>query len=332
MRSAPVSAASEGFPPAPPPRPGDADTAASVLRAMLGRLDAVAPPALGVAVSGGGDSLALLLACAEWRAADPDRRLEACTVNHGLRPEAAEEARTVAALCARLTVPHRTLCWTSAPAGNVAAAARDARAALLSAWARDRALDATALGHTQDDQAETLLLRLARGSGLDGLSSMREDARRDGARWLRPALALPRAALRALLRHRRQGWFDDPTNEDLTHDRPKARRALTALAPLGLAPATLADTAARLAEDADLLRTLTRDLTRRIATLGAAGEIRLDRHGYREAPPQLRRRLLARLLRLIPSAPHPPRHASLAALDAALCGPGPVPPAPSTAA
>lgn len=320
MTRAPISTAPEappGFPAPPPAGPGDAGAAARVGRALAARLKALAPGAFGVAVSGGGDSLALLLAAADHAAAT-GARIEAVTVDHGLRPASAAEAQAVAALCARLNIPHTALRWTERPRGNLPAAARDARARLISAWAAGRALPAVALGHTRDDQAETLLLRLARGSGLDGLSAMRETTRREGLLWLRPALALPRADLRAFLRVRGQGWVDDPTNEDPAHDRVRARRALAALAPLGLTAEGLAETAARLAGDSDHLRDETRALSREIVTIGAAGELRLDRPRLRAAPAPLRRRLLARLFRLLPGAPYPPRHAALAALETAL--------------
>ncbi|MGM0585331.1 MAG: tRNA lysidine(34) synthetase TilS [Pseudomonadota bacterium] len=314
-----------GFPAPPPAEADDAGAAARVGRALAARLADLAPGAFGVAVSGGGDSVALLLAASDHAAAT-GARIEAVTVDHGLRPASATEAEAVAALCARLSIPHTTLRWTDRPRGNLPAAAREARARLISAWAAARALPAVALGHTRDDQAETVLLRLARGSGLDGLSAMRETARRENLLWLRPALALPRADLRAFLRARRQGWFDDPTNEDPAHDRVRARHALTALAPLGLTAGGLAETAGRLAGDSDHLRAESRALTREILTIGAAGELRLDRPRLRAAPPPLRRRRLARLLRLLPHAPYPPRHAALAALEAALTASEDAPP------
>ena len=136
------------------------------------------PTALGVAVSGGGDSVALLCLMADW-AAPREVRLAAATVDHGLRPEAAAEAAGVAALCGRLGLAHATLRWEGWDGrGNLMDAARRARRRLLADWAAEQGLAAVALAHTRDDQAETVLMRLARGAGVDGLSAMAGKSRR----------------------------------------------------------------------------------------------------------------------------------------------------------
>ncbi|MCB2123065.1 MAG: tRNA lysidine(34) synthetase TilS, partial [Rhodobacteraceae bacterium] len=123
---------------------------------------------LGVAVSGGSDSTALLCLLADLRGTGgPD--LAAVTVDHGLRPEAAGEARSVAALCARLGVSHTICRWDGWDGtGNLPDQARRARQNLIAGWASGLGIGAVALAHTRDDQAETVLLRLARGSGVDG--------------------------------------------------------------------------------------------------------------------------------------------------------------------
>ena len=328
---APEAAASLAEAPRPvdlvshPAQPGDAETAAAARAALHARLAALAPPALGLAVSGGGDSLALLLAAVELARERP-LRLEAVTVDHGLRAEAGVEAAWTAALCARLGVPHATLRWEDRPAhGNLAEAARDARAGLIAAWAAARGLPAVALAHTRDDQAETLLMRLARGSGLDGLAAMREVSERAGARWLRPALALGREDLRAILRDAGQDWIEDPSNEDPARDRVKARRALAALRPVGVTAEGLSATAARLAEDSDALRDLAAGFLRGRLAVGGAGELRLPRAALAEAPRALRRRLLAELFRALAGAAHAPRARALAEIEAAILAPGPLP-------
>ena len=143
-------------------------------------------PAMGIAVSGGGDSVALMHMVAEWARG---RRIMVATVDHGLRPESAAEARQVSRAARALGLPHATLLWQrGTETGNLMANARDARLRLLSGWAQRNNLSAVALGHTADDQAETLLMRLARGSGIDGLASMAEWRDRFGIRWLRPML------------------------------------------------------------------------------------------------------------------------------------------------
>lgn len=201
-----------------------------------------------VALSGGGDSMALLHLAA--RAAPG--RLTAITIDHGLRDVSAELA-----LCAeaaeRLDIPHEVLRWHWDGQGNLQAEARAARRALLGA--RARALGASVLlGHTADDQAETVIQRLGRGSGIDGLAGMSAQTRRDGISWRRPMLALSRADLRDWLRAEGLRWADDPSNEDPRFGRVRARQIMAALADLGLDQARLLRLADHAAAARDVLR------------------------------------------------------------------------------
>ena len=147
-------------------------------------------PALVLAVSGGPDSVALMWLAARWRrsfARGP--RLVAVTIDHGLRTEAAREAREVKRLARALDVEHRTLRWTGdKPRRGVPAAAREARYRLLADAARAARASHVLTAHTRDDQAETLLMRLLRGSGIAGLSAMARESERDGIRLARPFL------------------------------------------------------------------------------------------------------------------------------------------------
>jgi len=187
---------------------------------------------LGVAVSGGSDSIALLLLAAEWaRAAGV--RLEAATLDHGLRPEAAGEARGVAGVCAMLQLRHETLVWRRSPPGAgilvSQADARRVRHGLLAAWARDRGLATLAFGHTRDDRIETFLIRARAGSGWRGLAGPMPSSPSPvwpegaGVRLVRPLLAFTREELRAELRRRAVLWVDDPTNLDLRYERVRMR-------------------------------------------------------------------------------------------------------------
>jgi len=179
------------------------------------------PKTVGIAVSGGGDSMALLHA-AIHRADLAGTALEAVTVDHGLREEAAEEANMVARYCATFGIPHTTLKWNGADAsGNIASAGRDARYRLISNWAKSRAIGGVLLGHTLDDIAETFLMRLARKSGVDGLSMMETQFERNGMRWSRPFWQHARADLRDYLIRHGVPWVDDPTNDDEAYERPK---------------------------------------------------------------------------------------------------------------
>ncbi|MCB1391533.1 MAG: tRNA lysidine(34) synthetase TilS [Rhodobacteraceae bacterium] len=198
---------------------------------------------VGVAVSGGGDSVAALVLAVEALGA---ARVEAVTVDHGLRAEAAAEAAGVGALCSRLGVTHAVLRWEAGPAGgNLMGEARAARMALIGGWARRR-VDAVLLGHTLDDQAETLLMRLARGSGVDGLSGMEARREAEGTVWLRPLLGVPREALREVLRARGVAWVEDPSNADPRFLRSRARRVLGALEEMGIGARGLVATAGRM--------------------------------------------------------------------------------------
>lgn len=198
---------------------------------------------LGLAVSGGPDSLALLLLAA---AALPGR-IEAATVDHGLRPESAGEAAMVARVCAELGVPHERLRAQVEP-GNLQDRARAARYAALADWCERRGLAALATAHQLDDQAETLLMRLNRGSGLAGLAGVRARGTAPGRALplLRPLLGWRRAELAAVVEAAKIAPARDPSNQDHRFDRVRIRAALVAID--GLDPSALAQSAANLGE------------------------------------------------------------------------------------
>lgn len=178
---------------------------------------------LGIAVSGGPDSLALLLLA---HAALPGR-VEAATVDHGLRPESAQEAAVVAQVCAGLGIAHATLAVEVAP-GNVQAEARAARYAALAGWAGERGLAALATAHHADDQAETLLMRLNRASGVAGLAGTRERTTVPGGALalLRPVLEWRRGELAEVVRAAGLVAAQDPSNANDRFDRVRIRKAI----------------------------------------------------------------------------------------------------------
>jgi tRNA(Ile)-lysidine synthase len=295
------------------------------LRAPLeAALDRAAPGALGVAVSGGSDSTALLLML---HAAARGRPLAVVTVDHRLRAESAREAAAVAALCAARGLPHETLHWEGWDgAGNLQDRARQARRRLIGEWARAQGIGAVALGHTLDDQAETFLMRLARGSGVDGLAAMATASPGDGLLWLRPLLDARRATLRGWLEAEGVAWADDPSNADDRFERVRARAALPPLATLGLGPERLAATAQAMARAREALEAATAELARGCVEEGAAGDLMLDPGPLRAAPEELRLRLLAAALVWVSGAVYRPRlarlEAALAAIDQATVGHG----------
>lgn len=197
-------------------------------------------PRLGLAVSGGPDSLALLLIAS---AQEPVR---VATVDHGLRPASRVEAEYVAAICAERSVPHDILPLTLPP-GASQAQAREARYAALGEWCVLHELDRLATGHHADDQAETVLMRLARGAGVAGLAGVRvERALCDGVRLVRPLLDRRKAELEELVAAAGLVPVRDPSNQDRRYDRTAARSLLAAHDWLD--PARLAHSASHLAE------------------------------------------------------------------------------------
>ncbi|MCT8329946.1 tRNA lysidine(34) synthetase TilS [Acidimangrovimonas sediminis] len=275
------------------------------------------PDRLGVAVSGGGDSTALLCLLASWRS-DGGPEIAAVTVDHGLRPEAADEARAVADLCARLGVGHAICRWAGWDGrGNLPDQARRARQRLIADWALARGIGAVALAHTRDDQAETVLLRLARGSGVDGLSAMAPWRNAHGIDWVRPLLGTPRQDLRDYLTRHGIGWAEDPTNEDERHDRVRMRKALAGLAPLGLTAVRLAETAGHMARARAALDTVTAGLARDACRI-EAGDVLIARAAFERAPEEIQLRLLAHAIRWVTSAEYRPRFAPLSEARAAL--------------
>jgi tRNA(Ile)-lysidine synthase len=205
--------------------------------------------AIVLAVSGGPDSTALLWLASQWRGrlkAGP--KLIAVTVDHGLRKEAAQEARAVKTLAARLRVPHTTLRWSGAkPSSGVPAGAREARYAMLVAAARKSGAVCILTAHTRDDQAETFMMRLSRGSGLAGLAAMARRSVRGDVAIVRPFLDVPKARLIATLDKAKIAFADDPTNRDEAYTRPRWRRLMPELAKEGVDARNIGRLTARLA-------------------------------------------------------------------------------------
>jgi tRNA(Ile)-lysidine synthase len=203
-------------------------------------------PALVLAVSGGPDSVALMWLAARWRRAftrGPD--LVAITVDHGLRVESAREAAEVKRLATTLGLQHHTLRWTGAkPATGLPAAARAARYRLLAQAARAHGASHILTAHTRDDQAETLLMRMLRGSGIAGLA---RQTPREGVVLARPFLDVSKAQLIATLGRAKIAFADDPTNRDPHFTRPRLRALMPALAAEGGDARNLARLASRLA-------------------------------------------------------------------------------------
>ena len=291
--------------------------------ALIGAFAPFEPaPRLAVGVSGGADSLALTLLAQVWAAAQGGA-ITALTVDHGLRPEAAAEARQVGAWLGARGIEHRVLAWRGPrPSHGIQAAAREARYRLLEEWCAQSGVLHLLLAHHQDDQAETVLLRLMRGSGPDGLAGMSASIERAQCRILRPLLPVPRARLVATLHRLGQGWIEDPSNRDHRYARARLRQGLTPLAAAGLTAERLAAAAALLGRVRAVLEAEVARLLARSAVIDPAGVVRLDAAALAAAPAEIGTRALAALLLMVSGAAYPPRGERLERLYRRLAGGG----------
>lgn len=241
---------------------------------------------IGLAVSGGPDSMAMLHLAA---AAFPGQ-VEAATVDHGLRAEAAGEAALVASVCEDLSIPHAALRVDVEQRASIQAAAREARYGALRHWALERGLAAVATAHHADDQAETLLMRMGRGAGLSGLTGIRASRDIGGVLLIRPLLGWRRAELAEIAAG--TPFIIDPSNSDPRHDRTHAREALALLGDR-IDPIRLAATAAHLADADAALDWVADEAMRGRVEHSDDGRMSADLEGL---PREVRRRILARLI------------------------------------
>lgn len=286
--------------PASPAKPVSDDEFATAMLRLLPDRQRVA-----VAVSGGMDSMALLLLARHWAGSN----LLALTVDHGLRSEAAGEAQQVGQWCAALGIAHQILTWRSAvkPVSDIQAAARRARYHLLAAECARRNIPALLVAHHLEDQAETFLLRLARGSGVDGLASMADQADWPGLRVLRPLLDFPKQRLAATLAAAGQPWIDDPSNTDRRFVRPRIRAAMSELAQAGLSVERLAATAQRMQRARAALEAATDALLGLAVRLDPAGFAVLSPALIAAAPEEIGLRALSRVLMTVGGGEYPAR-------------------------
>lgn len=275
---------------------------------------------MGVAVSGGGDSIALLSVLAHY-AYEHRIELHVITVDHGLRPETKDEVKVVTGLCHKLGLQHHLEYWTNWDGhGNLQSQARDGRYALIADWAYAHQISHIALGHTADDQAETVLMRLARSGGVDGLSAMSQRSIRLGITWVRPFLRIPRLDLRAYLQATGLFWIDDPSNMNRDFERIRIRDALTILETLGIAVDTLVQVADHMAQAREALDWQTFLAARELAEV-RHGAIALDVRRFRTLPTEIKRRLLVHCVTWLSGSIYPPRRDTMQrALEAVQTG------------
>jgi tRNA(Ile)-lysidine synthase len=284
---------------------------------MLASLPQSVDGPIAVAVSGGADSMALCLLAADWAKA-LGRPLTALTVDHGIRPTAGAEALQVQDWLADRDIEHQTLTVAdAAPQSNLQAWAREARYALMEDWCAAHQAQALLLAHHLEDQAETLMLRLGRGSGVDGLSAMASQIapRFEGGPWrIRPLLDVPKARLLDTLDLASQDWIEDPTNQDTRYARNRLRQMRQSLSDIGLTPQRLAKTAKTMRRAKEALDDATQHLKDRALQVHETGYCTLDMAAFRTVPDDVQLRLLGRLLAAFGGQEYGPRAGRLEAL------------------
>src|SRR6266849_7601048 len=292
---------------------GDVPLTTAELAAVLDALGGFeARPAIAVAVSGGPDSLALILLAQRW-ARQRGGEAWALTVDHGLRPESAEEARIVAGWLASRAIPHEILVWAGdKPTTGLQEAAREARYRLLVQWCRAHGVLHLLTAHHREDQVETYLIRRRAGSGIDGLAGMPGVRELAGCRLVRPLLAVPRTRLLALLAQEDQPFLRDPSNLNPAFERARLRLH-PAVIPEDVVAELRACGAARIERERAL-----DDLLAGAVSLHPAGFAVLEPSVLSGVEAELAERLLGRVAACIGAARYPARRARLARLRAGL--------------
>ncbi len=276
-------------------------------------------PRVALAVSGGPDSLALMQLAARLRA-ELGSSLTVLTVDHGLRQSSGEEAAMVGRHAAALRLPHAILTWErSEPrSASLQARARAARYDLMAAYCHAHDIPALVTAHHLDDQAETFLMRLKRGSGLDGLAAIPERGAWAGIAVLRPLLDVEKARLVATLREVGVSFVCDPSNQDPRFERARVRGSRDALATLGLTPEALALSARRLRRAREALEQAARSFLVANSETSEAGYALIDKEALASAPQEIALRALAQLIGAVGGGETPLQLAKLESLLAAL--------------
>lgn len=276
-----------------------------------------------VAVSGGGDSLALLLLIEEWARKGSRPAPVVLTVDHGLKRHSRDDALELASRVRARGLEAHVISWRGRkPVANIESAARDARYRLMGNWCRANRIPCLFVAHTIEDQAETFVLRLSRGSGVDGLAAMAVVSAFplpgfEGLRVARPLLGVSRSGLRSFLKARGEAWLEDEMNRDPRFARARLRAAWPTLEKLGLSATRVAAAArhlarARVALEQDVDEFLAR-ASQKTGEYALADAVQLS-----DAPEEIGLRSLARLLMEVSGRRQRPRFERLESLFAAL--------------
>jgi tRNA(Ile)-lysidine synthase len=264
--------------------------------------------------------MALLWLAARWAAAVSGPKLSILTVDHGLRAEAAAEAEEVARAAALLGLDGHILRWSGEkPGTGLQEQARAARYRLMGEWCRAHGATVLVTAHTLDDQAETVLMRLARGSGAEGLAAM-SPLSEGNPQIARPLLGISRERLRATLVAAGRNWIDDPSNADERFERIRLRGLMPALARHGLTAAAIARSAKRLARANAALDQATSSALAEVAAVKPEGFALVDRDAFMALPEEIALRMLTRVLPRFGGRAAPPRLLAVEALHGWIAG------------
>lgn len=251
---------------------------------------------IGVAVSGGGDSLALLLAASTW-AKDSKSLVKVATVDHKLRKYSGREAIFVQKICSKLSVSHDTLAWKKPEKiRNLQNSARLARLSLLTEWALEKGIKIILLGHSEDDQAETIMMNFIRGSGLEGLRGMPQTFNNDGIIFCRPFLSVKRHRLREFLRGHKINWIEDPSNFSDKYQRVKVRKVLPKLESLGLTADKLILMGERMVSASAFIRRVSTLELLSCIKVNSWGELELNRKKFLILDKEIQLRILSSII------------------------------------
>lgn len=259
---------------------------------------------LAVAVSGGADSMALLLLAHQW-ATQRGGEVIALTVDHGLRPDSAKEVRRVQGWALEKGIKHVTLKWDGQkPTTRLHEKAREARYELLIEWCKAHGISTLLLGHHAQDQEETFWLRLAAGSGLTGLAGMKARRQKDAVTLVRPLLGINPEKLKEFLRAENQDWIEDPSNKNERFFRGRFRSFLK---EEGLSSERLLKTIAKFREDADFIQEVLDETLERLVTFHKEGYASFSKKDFEALRPALAKRVLTTLMQWFSKNTYPPR-------------------------
>lgn len=265
-------------------------------------------PPVAVAVSGGADSMALLLLAKNW-AEQKGGEVIALTVDHGLRPESAQEAHHIHTWATTRGLKHVILTWEGEkPISHLQEKAREARYRLLLAWCQAHHVPTLLLGHHAQDQEETFWLRLSSGSGLVGLAGMKKERVKDGIKFVRPLLDISPHTLKEFLQSQKQEWIEDPSNKNKKFFRGRFRAFLQ---EEGLSSERLLKTIGKLQEDADFIQEVLKETLEKLIKFHKEGYVSFPIENFNALHPALAKRVLAALMQWFSGKRYPPRSQQL---------------------